>query len=126
MKTVRYLLLVCLVCAVAGPAVLSKDKDTEVDKKKVYYGDPDNFKNPAVICLNDVFEKIPEYQDAKKKSDDDPEYYILLEKANKKFQKALKKAATDNGYDLVGEKGSITVKNKTVPDITDKVIEALE
>ncbi len=101
------------------------DKDTEVDKKKVYYGNADNFKTPAVIELAKVFSNITEYQDAKKKSEDDPDYYILLDKANQKFQKALEKAAKDGGYDLVGETGTVKVKGKTIPDITQKVIDSL-
>jgi Skp family chaperone for outer membrane proteins len=116
-----------IVALLGMPAAECKNKDYEIDKKKIYYGNPDSFKTPAVIKLNDVFAKIPEYQDAKKKSEDDPEYYILLEKANEKFQKAVKKAAQDGGYDLVGEAGTIKskTKDKDVPDITDKVIEAI-
>ncbi len=101
------------------------DKDTEVDKTKVYYGSADSFKTPAVIVLSKVFDKIPEYIDAKKKTDDDPDYYILIEKANAKFQKAVEKAAKDNGYDLVAETGSVKMKDKEIPDITKKVIDAL-
>lgn len=104
---------------------LSADKDTEVDKNKVYYGNADSFSTPAVIVMTKVFEKIPEYVDAKKKTDDDPEYYILIEKANKKFRQAVEKAAKDNGYDLVAESGSVKVKGKEIPDITQKAIDAL-
>ena len=123
MKNIQISLAVIAILLLAGMPAVAGDK--EVDKTKVYYGDPDNFSTPAVITLLTVFENIPEYVDAKKKSEDDPEYYILLKKANEKFQKAVKKVATDEGYDLVGEVGTVKVKGKEVPDVTDKVVKAL-
>ncbi|MHC5038545.1 MAG: hypothetical protein ACYTHM_14635 [Planctomycetota bacterium] len=102
-----------------------ESKDTEIDEKKIYFGDPEAFKKPGVIQILKVFEAIPEYQDAKKKGKDDPEYYILMEKANQHFSKALEKVAADEKYDLIGEVGSIKIKGKKVPEITDLVIKAL-
>ena len=126
MKPVVYILVALMLASLVCPLSLAGDKDKEVDKKKVYYGNADSFDKPAVVVALDVFKKIDEYNDATKKTKDDPEYYILLEKANEKFKKAVKKAAEDGSYDLVGEKGTVKVKGKTVPDITADVIKALE
>ena len=100
-------------------------KDREVDESKVYFGDSKNFENPAVLQIAKVFDAIPEYRDAKTKGKDDPQYYILLEKANQKFFTALQKIAKESKYDLVGETGSIKMKDKDIPDVTASVIKAL-
>jgi len=100
-------------------------KDREVDESKVYFGDSKNFENPAVLQIAKVFDAIPEYRDAKTKGKDDPQYYILLEKANQKFFTALEKIAKESKYDLVGETGSIKMKDKDIPDVTASVIKAL-
>lgn len=124
-RTIVFVSIAVLFAALL-PQALGADKAT-VDKKKVYYGDAESFSKPAEIEINKVFARIPEYAEAKKKAEDDPEYYILLEKANDKFQKAVKKAAADGGYDLVAEKGAVkpAKKKQAVPDITEDVIEAL-
>jgi hypothetical protein len=123
MKRLIASIAILSLCICTTKALLGADGGT-VDKKKVYYGKASSFKKPAEINLLTVFGAISEYTEAKKKSEDDPDYYILLQKANDKFQKALKKAASDGGYDLVAEKGAVKAK-KTVPDITDAVIKAL-
>lgn len=114
-----------VLAALAGGAAAAWAQGASVDKKHVYYGNPDSFSKPAEIRLLDVFQHIPEYLEARKKPTDDPEYYLLLEKANKKFRTALDKAAEKGSYDLVAEKGSVENAPKTVPDITRTVIEQL-
>jgi hypothetical protein len=117
-----------LLCGLLLPAALAGDApaaDKEVDPSKVYSGDPNHFDNPAVLRIAKVFEAIPEYRDAKKRDKDDPEYYILLEKANLKFFAALDKVVSENRYDLVAEAGSVKVKGKEIPDVTAAVIKAL-
>ncbi|MHC4600793.1 MAG: hypothetical protein ACYS47_17515 [Planctomycetota bacterium] len=105
--------------------VVASPGDVKINEKKIYYGDPDDFEKPGVIRIVKVFKAIPEYQEAKKKGKDDPEYYILLEKANEKFFTALERVADDKGYDLIGEVGAIKIKGKKVPEITSAVIDAL-
>ena len=121
-----------LTAAVLGLIVLSPllvtaspSDDVKINEKKIYYGDPEDFKKPGVIHIKKVFDAIPEAREAKKKGKDDPEYYILLEKANEKFLAALERVADDKGYDLIGEVGAIKIKGKKVPNITSIVIEAL-
>jgi hypothetical protein len=93
----------------------------------IYYGKKDGAKKPAEVVASDVFNEIPEYKKIKEKglTKDDAEYWVLLNKANEKFNKAVKKVAEDAKYDVVAEKGKL--KFDTTPvDITKKVIEALK
>lgn len=122
-----WLIALFLGCWIAVPAVVvfAADAETEIDHQKVYYGDPDNFTKAGVISISKVFNEIPEYREAKKKGKDDPQYYILLEKANQKFFSALERVSDDEGYDLIGEIGAIKIANKKVPEITRAVIKAL-
>jgi hypothetical protein len=92
----------------------------------IYYGKKENARKPAEIKATDVFNEIAEYKKIKEKglTKDDAEYWVLLNKANEKFNKALKKVVEEDKYDVVAEKGK--VKFDTTPaDITKKVIEAL-
>lgn len=113
------LLILAPVLALAGT------KDAEINEGKIYYGDSSSFTKAGVIRISTVFGKIPEYREAQRKGKDDPEYFILVEKANQKFQLALQSAAGAHGYDLIGEVGAIKIKGETVPNITDLVVEAL-
>ena len=100
--------------------VLAADSD-------IYFGKKEGAKKPAELKATDVFNEIAEYKKIKEKglTKDDAEYWTLLNKANEKFNRALKRVAEEEKYDVVAEKGK--VKFETVPvDITKKVIEALK
>jgi len=94
----------------------------------VYFGKTDGAQKPAEIVATTVFEKITEYQEIKKRGlkKEDPEYWVLLNKANEKFYAAVKKVAEEKKYDVVTEKGSVKFDGKDPPDITQNVIDALE
>ena len=93
----------------------------------IYYGKKDGAKKPAEIKAADVFNEIAEYKKIKEKglTKDDAEYWVLLNKANEKFNKAVKKAAEAGKHDVVAEKGKHKFDSTPV-DITKKVIEALK
>src|SRR5688572_8773156 len=92
----------------------------------VYHGKKDGSKKPAEIKAQDVFNEIAEYKKIKEKglTKDDAEYWVLLNKANEKFNKAVKKVADEEKHDCVAEKGKVKFDSTPV-DITKKVIEAL-
>ena len=93
----------------------------------IYYGKKEGAKKPAELKATTVFNEIAEYKKIKEKglTKDDAEYWTLLNKANEKFNKALKKVVEEEKYDVVAEKDKI--KFDTTPvDITKKVIEALK
>jgi hypothetical protein len=97
-----------------------------VGEAQVYYGKLDGAKSPSEVVAKSVFAEIPEYKEIKEKglTKDDPEYWILLSKANDKFYAAVKKVGEENKYDVVVEKGSAPFEN-VPPDVTRKVIAAL-
>ena len=93
----------------------------------IYFGKKDGAKKPAEVKATDAFNVIPEYKKIKEKglTKDDAEYWTLLNKANEKFTKAVKKIAEEGKYDVVAEKGK--VKFDTTPvDITEKVVDVLK
>ncbi len=92
----------------------------------VYYGQLEDAKNPCQVKARKVFSQISEYKKIKEMglTEDDAEYWILLEKANAKFNTAVHNVATEKGYDLVVEKGTVKFPKK-VPDETDGVISAI-
>lgn len=95
----------------------------------IYHGKKDGAKKPAEVKAQDVFNEIDEYKKIKDKglTKDDAEYWTLLNKANEKFNKALKKVIDAEKHDCVSEKGKVTYdKGVTAVDITKKVIEALK
>jgi hypothetical protein len=99
-----------------------------VDHSAIYYGEGSHPTAPAVIVADDVWREIPEYRRIidEELTDDDPAYHLLLKKATRRFKKALKKAAARDGYDMIGEIGSIKPKadtKKAIPDITSELID---
>lgn len=95
----------------------------------VYYGNPEDFACPAVLEAARVFDHIPEYQEIKRRNlqPTDPEYGILLEKANKRFFKVVCRVARRDAYDLMAELGAVTRSDgKPIKDVTDDLIKVLE
>lgn len=102
-------------------------EDCEVlDAGKVYYGDCNSFSSPATVAADEVFPHIHAYKliGERRLSEEDPEYWVLLSKANKVFRAAIKAVAATCGHDLVAERGALkpAAQNVTVPDITNLVI----
>jgi hypothetical protein len=123
------LLLVVLASVFAAAQDYGEDdKKVTIDTEKIYFGSPAKFKKPGVINAKTVFLEIPAYQEIvrEKLTKKDAKYMILIAEANKIFKKALKKVFDESGYDLVGEIDSIQIEGETVPEITSRVIEAIE
>ena len=99
---------------------------TGVDGPVVYYGELEGAKKPCQLKARKVFSQISEYKKIKEMglTEDDAEYWILLEKANAKFNTAVHNVATEKGYDLVVEKGTVKFR-KAAPDETQGVISAI-
>lgn len=98
-------------------------------KAGVYFGDAADFSRPAALEAVRVFDRIPEYQEIKQRRlpPNDPEYGILLEKANKRFFRAVCKTAKRDGWDLVAEVGAVVDRSgQPLRDITLEVVRAVE
>lgn len=111
----------------AGKKEESKKPKITIDEAAIYYGDPSDFKKPAVVDVDRVYMSIPEYKEVIDRDLDrsKPRYHMLMKAASKKFRVALKKAAKAKKYDLIGGLGSISIEGKTVPECTDLVIDKL-
>ena len=102
-----------------------------VDEDGIYYGAGKHPKTPAITEADDVWAEIPEYKQIvdEELDEDDANYHILMKKATERFSKALKKIAERDGYDMIGEKGSIESKGdkkKKIPDITKELIKLVK
>jgi hypothetical protein len=110
-----FLLLLCV-------ALADANKYEVVDKNKVYYGNCNDFTRPACLSAKRVFREIPEYRTILRKrlTCANPHYWVLLNAANEVFRKVVKGVALENGYDLIGEQGTIKPKSEkdVVPDAT--------
>ncbi len=92
----------------------------------VYYGQLDGAKKPCQVRVRKVFAQIPEYKKIKEMglTEDDAEYWLLLEKANTKFNTAVGAVAVREGYDVVVEKGTAKFE-EVAPDETQAIIGAI-
>ena len=124
------LLSALLILSSAGPPADS-EKTFDVDKDKVYFGSAESFKSPGTIERDKVFAQITAYKQIQKEglNESHARYWILLQKANEVFKKAIEKVAADKSYDLIAESGSVKPKGKskkTAPDATQDAIDAVK
>lgn len=128
----RSALAVSILLLTCSTALAIDEGSYEVDESKVYHGTADSFSAPATVERDTVFAEISAYKQIEKEGlkDNHPRYWILLQKANDVFKKALEKVAKDGSYDLIAETGSVQGKGKnkkkTPPDITQQAIDAVE
>ena len=109
-----------------GPKVTEQKHATQVQirSRDVYFGRYRSFAKPAVLDTQKVFNAISFYQNLKaagltKKSG---RYWILIQKSNKVFYKAMKRLAERNGFDLIGARDSIMIDGSNPVDVTDEII----
>jgi hypothetical protein len=97
-----------------------------VSDPQVYFGKLEGAKKSGEVISRSVFTEIPEYQKIKEKglTSEDPEYWILLSKANDKFYAAVRKVGDVSQVDVIVEKGTAPLNGST-EDLTQKVIAAL-
>lgn len=117
---------VILVLLTMGTA-MAQEVEVTVDESLVYFGDPLNFRNPATVDIERVFNKIPEYRQIVDEaiSSQDARYWDLISQANAKFQARLEVVAGETGHDLIC--GAIQYADgRVIPDITELVIEAFD
>jgi len=127
---VRHMLVLMGLFALVSGAIAAGPKyDFEVvDSSQIYYGKKKHPKTPAVCDADSVWSEIPEYKTIidDELGPDDPRYHLLLKRATKRFQRALKKLAKRDGYDVIGERGSIKAmgkKKKSIPTATKDLID---
>ncbi|MGH7150812.1 MAG: hypothetical protein ACREIU_08945 [Planctomycetota bacterium] len=113
----------------AGVAFAAEAK-YQVDRAKVYLGNPDAFAKPAVVKSLTVFQNIKAYKaiEEEKVSADSARYFLLLKEANEVFRTGLASVAKEDKVDLIGEVGTIKADDPKIslPDLTQKLVKAVE
>lgn len=100
------------------------------DKARIYYGRATLARRPAVVNSSRVYARIPEYIQIKRDgvSHNKPQYHLLMQKASKRFTRAVTAAARARRHDVVAEVGTIEVLDSDLakpPDLTDDVVRHL-
>jgi hypothetical protein len=117
-----------LVLVQSSGIVSAKERaHAKINEGDIYLGDPHDYKKPAVVDVDAVYARIPEYRQILEKNLDStsPRYLFLLRAASERFRGALDRCARGHGYDLIGGLGSIEIDGVTVPNITAEVMKAL-
>jgi len=101
----------------SGLALASVGDYRCTDPGRVYLGNPRLIRKPAVISGDEVYARIPEYQQIRDEglSDRDVRYHFLMKKASERFAKAVKAMAREHGHDVVAELGSIEILKEDAP-----------
>ena len=134
--SVATLLLLAAGCAEApvAPAVApslppaSIQQVTILNARKCIHGSSFGAVAPCVIALQTALKATPEAREflARNVSQDAPEYYLLLNRANDRMHSALRKVAGRHGFDVVMERGSVVLKpdqsDVMLADITNEVV----
>ncbi len=119
---------ILLVLVLSGDLASAKNRaKVRINEADIYLGNTDDFKKPAVVDVDAVYARIPEYRQIVEKNmnSSSARYLYLLRAASERFRKALAKCSRGRGYDLIGGLGSIEIEGKTVPNITSLVMRAL-
>lgn len=108
----------------AVPLAFAEKGDVDVDL--IYYGSVAGAEKIACLSYEKVYAATPEYKEIKKRklTQNDAEYWALMEKVMERFDAAVRKVAADNGYDLIGEVGFI--EGMSPKNITSQVIKAVK
>jgi hypothetical protein len=113
----------------AGVAFAAEAK-YQVERSKVYHGNPDAFAKPAVVKSLTVFQNIKAYKtiEEEKVSSESARYFLLLKEANEVFRTALATIAKEEKVDLIGEVGAIKAEDPKVslPDVTQKMVKSVD
>jgi hypothetical protein len=102
----------------------------QLDRQKVFYGEPSGFDKPAEVHYRDLIEATTEYKDIKKNKIErgTGKYWILLSQASDRVVKAIGAFGKDSDYDFIASDGYLGELDPAIPadDVTKLVIEALE
>lgn len=99
-------------------------KRLQIRTSEVYYGNYRSFQRAAVIDTQKVFNAISHYREIKRLglNKNSGRYWVLIQRSNRVFHRALRKIAKDKGYQLIGAKGAIVIDGKDPDDLTAAVI----
>jgi len=103
--------------------------EAQLDKKKVFWGSPRQFENPAEVQYETVVKATPEYQEIQKKKikRGTGRYWLLLSQASERVVRTIREMGSKTDYDLIAAQGYLGGLDPPIPanDITEDVIEAM-
>lgn len=87
----------------------------------VHYGALEGSERPAVVEAARVYPAIPAYRQIGERglTTDDAAYWVLMERAERAFKRAVAQAAREADHDVVVEKGGL---DREAPDLTAAVL----
>lgn len=108
----RLALRILLLVACASPAWA---------EATVYFGQLQGSERPAVVEAARVYPAISAYRQIGERglTTDDAAYWVLMERAERAFKRAVAQAARDGDHDVVAERGGL---DGTPPDLTEAVL----
>ncbi len=111
----------------ASPAAAAIGDYACADASRVYLGNARLFHNPCHVNSSAIYRQIAEYREILERSlsDHDPQYHLLMQKAAKRFNDALKTMARNQGHDLVAETGTITKARNEASDVPERTQAAI-
>ncbi|MBN2489698.1 MAG: hypothetical protein JXQ29_02475 [Planctomycetes bacterium] len=92
--------------------------------RDIYFGQYRTFQRPAVLDTQKVFDAISFYQEVKSErlTKSSGRYWILMQKSNRIFYKALKRVSAEQGYDLIGARTAILIDGAPPVDVTETLL----
>jgi hypothetical protein len=126
--TLSLALVASLILGSASLAAARVGDYTCSDPSKVYYGNHRLFQRPATVSCNQVYDRIPEYQEIVRKgyTEKNPQYHILMSKASKRFSEAVKKMAVKFRHDLIACAGAVAKEREEAEDIPDRTQDCID
>ena len=121
---------VIVLVAATVPAIAASIPKDQLDKKKIYWGNDENFSKPASVDYTHLIKVTPEFKKIKndKIERGSGKYWILVSQASDRVVKALAYVGEKSDYDLICANGYL--KNLDPPvasdDLSETVIKAME
>jgi len=107
-------------------AVIDKLPRYYVEPDKVVFGQERDARAIGQVDRQAVLEAIPAWREAQKLDPSDARYHLLRNRASQEYDRVVKEAAQAGGYDLVAERGAVTLRVGTAPDLTSTAISLID
>jgi len=102
----------------------------QVNEQRVFWGDTDNFENPAEVDYRAAVKATPEYKEMKEEKVEKgtAKYWILLNSASERALRVIAEIAENSEYDLVVDTGFLGGLSPPLEggNITEGVLDSIE
>jgi hypothetical protein len=99
----------------------------QLDRQAIFWGDPDQFEQPAEVDYQKVVTETPEFEQIKRRrlKRGTGKYWVLVSKASERSQTAIVAVAEDTHYDMVTKKDYLGSLEPPIPaeEITETVVD---